>query len=248
MFSGYYTIASGLITNQRAIETIGNNVDNSLTPGFRSERIVKSAFQAELQSRMDSKGTTVLSASGKGSPIVVVGDSVTQFEPGSVKSTGRELDIAINGDGFFVVKGTDGQSYLTRNGAFDVDAEGYLELAGYGRVQGATGDIKVGTSSIDVTQEGIIRDKQGNLLGTLSIVEPADENTLQRAANGMFTGGGNTPSTNFEIIQGSLEGSNVDMNKEITNLIATQRDLQSCASALKIIDALDRKSAQIASV
>lgn len=248
MFSGYYTIASGLIANQRAIEAIGNNVDNSLTPGFRSERIVKSAFQAELQSRLDSKGTAVLSAGGKGAPVVVVGDSVTRFEPGSIKPTGRELDIAINGDGFFVVKGTDGQRYLTRNGAFNVDDEGYLELTGYGRVQGAAGDIRVGSSAIDVTQEGVIRDKQGNLLGTLSIVEPADENALQRAANGLFTGGGNTPSASFEIIQGSLESSNVDMNSEITNLIATQRDLQSCASALKIIDALDRKSAQIASV
>ena len=57
MFSGYYTIASGLITNQRAIETIGNNVDNALTPGFRSERIVKSAFESELLSRLDSGGT-----------------------------------------------------------------------------------------------------------------------------------------------------------------------------------------------
>ncbi len=248
MFSGYYTIASGLITNQRTIETIGNNVDNSLTPGFRSERIVKSAFQKELQSRLDSNGTAILSASGKGAPLAVVGDSVTQFEPGAIKPTGRELDIAINGDGFFVVKGKDGQSYLTRNGAFDVDDQGYLELTGYGRVQGATGDIKVGTSAIDVTQDGVIRDEQGNQLGTLSIVQPADMNTLQRASNGMFTGGGNTPSAGFEIIQGSLEGSNVDMNYEITNLIAAQRDLQSCASALKIVDALDRKSAQIASV
>jgi len=247
MFSGYYTIASGLISNQRAIETIGNNVDNALTPGFRSEHIVKSSFESELLSRLDSDGTASLS-SQKGFPMALVGDSVTSFQPGSLKQTDRELDVAINGDGFFSVKGSDGQTYLTRNGSFNVDDQGYLTLAGAGRVQGATGDIRVGTSAIDIDAAGIITDKQGNTLGTLSIVQPADLNTLTRSANGMFTGGGNTPASSFEIVQGSLEQSNVDMNTEITNLIAAQRDLQSCASALKIIDALDRKSAQIASV
>ncbi|MGI5978947.1 MAG: flagellar hook-basal body protein [Oscillospiraceae bacterium] len=247
MFSGYYTIASGLITNQRAIETISNNIDNALTPGYRSERVVKSSFEQELLSRMDSDGTASLS-SRKGSPMTLIGGTMTSYEPGAIKETGRALDVAINGEGFFSIRGTDGQNYLTRNGSFSIDDEGYLTLAGFGRVQGATGDIRVGTSDIDISSEGIIRDKQGNTLGTLSIIQPADLNTLTRSANGMFIGGGNTPSTGFEIIQSSLESSNVDLNTEITNLIAAQRDLQSCASALKIIDSMDRKSAQIASV
>ena len=248
MFSGYYTIASGLITNQHAIETIGNNVDNALTPGYRSEKTVRSTFEQELLSRLDSQGTASLS-SQKGFPIATICGTTTSFEPGSIKQTDRKLDIAINGDGFFVVKGTDGQSYLTRNGSFSVDDQGYLQLAGYGRVQGAVGDIRVGTSDISVDSAGIITDAQGgNLLGTLSIVQPTDLNALTRTSDGMFTGGGNTPSTSFEIVQGSLEQSNVDMNAEITNLIAAQRDLQTCASALKIVDTLDRKSADIASV
>ena len=247
MFSGYYTIASGLITNQHAIETIGNNVDNALTPGYRSEQTVRSTFEQELLSRLDSKGTASLS-SQKGFPIATISGTVTDFQPGSNKETDRDLDVAINGDGFFVVKGTDGQSYLTRNGSFSVDDQGYLELAGYGRVQGAVGDIRVGTSAISIDQAGIISDQQGNRLGTLSIVQPADTTTLKRADNGMFTGDTTTPSSSFEIVQGSLEQSNVDMNTEITNLIAAQRDLQSCASALKIVDTLDRKAADIASV
>ena len=247
MFSGYYTIASGLITNQHAIETIGNNIDNALTPGYRAEHTVRSAFEQQLLSRLDSQGTASL-GSQKGFPIATVSGSVTSFEPGTIKETDRNLDAAINGDGFFVVKGTDGQNYLTRNGSFSVDDQGYLQLAGCGRVQGALGDIHVGTSDIKIDAAGIITDRQGNTLGTLSIVQPADVKALTRADNGMFTGGGNTPSTSFEIVQGSLEQSNVDMNTEITNLIAAQRDLQNCASALKIIDTLDRKSADIASV
>ena len=247
MFSGYYTIASGLITNQRAIETIGNNIDNSLTPGYRTERVVQSSFEKELLSRLDKQGTASLS-SKKGSPMALIAGTTPLFDPGSIKETDRKLDVAINGDGFFVVKGTDGQEHLTRNGGFDVDDQGYLELKGFGRVQGAVGDIHVGTSDIQIDEAGIISDTQGNQLGTLSIVQPTDLTTLKRASDGTFTGGGNTPSSSFEIVQGSLEGSNVDMNTEVTNLIAAQRDLQSCASALKIMDSLDRKSASIASV
>lgn len=247
MFSGYYTIASGLITNQHAIETIGNNIDNINTPGYCAGRTVRSAFEQQLLSRLDAQGNASL-GSQKGFPIATVSGTTTSFEPGSIKQTDRNLDVAINGDGFFVIKGTDGQSYLTRNGSFSVDDEGYLQLAGSGRVQGALGDIHVGTSDIQIDPAGIISDAQGNMLGTLSIVQPADLKSLTRADNGLFTGGGNTPSTSFEIVQGSLEQSNVDMNTEITDLIAAQRDLQSCASALKIIDTLDRKSADIASV
>lgn len=249
MFSGYYTIASGLITSQRNVETIGNNLMNIKTPGYRKERIVNSAFEQELMSRMDSSGKKVL-GDGIGATVAIVGDSLTQFNTGLFKETGRGLDVAINGNGFFNIKGQDGKTYLTRNGSFDIDKEGYLVLPGIGRVQGRNGDISVKTSDITIASDGTVTRADGAVLGKILVTSTDDNSVLERTPNGLFTS--QTPltaSADSELIQNSLELSNVDMNTELTDLIAAQRRLQSCSSALKIIDQIDRKAAsQIASI
>ena len=249
MFSGYYTIASGIITSQRNVETIGNNLMNIQTPGYRKERIVSSAFEQELMSRIDSSGKTVL-GDGIGATVAIVGDSLTQFETGLFKETGRSLDVAINGNGFFNITGKDGKVYLTRNGSFDIDEEGYLVLPGVGRVKGQNGDIRVNSSDFTIAADGTVTGTDGSVLGKILVTSTDDNSVLERTPNGLFTSQTQLGvSTNFQLIQNGLELSNVDMNTELTDLIAAQRSLQSCSSALKIIDQIDRKAAsQIASI
>lgn len=249
MFSGYYTIASGLITSQRNIETIGNNLINVQTPGYRKERIVNSAFEQELMSRTDSSGNTVL-GDGIGATVAVVGESLTQYNTGIFKETGRSLDVAINGNGFFNILGEDGKTYYTRNGAFDMDKEGYLVLPEAGRVQGQNGDIRINSSDITIDSEGTVTGSDGSVLGKLLVSSTEDNSVLERTPNGLFTSQTQlNASTDCELVQKGLEQSNVDMNTELTSLIAAQRSLQSCSSVLKIIDQIDRKAAsQIASI
>lgn len=249
MLSGYYTIASGLLANQRNVESIGNNLVNNQTPGYRTERIVNSAFEQELMTRRDSSGSATL-GDGIGATAAVVDDSLTLFDPGLLKETGRNLDIAINGDGFFNIKGTDGKTYLTRNGAFDIDSQGYLVLPGVGRVQGKSGDISIKTSDISVQSDGTVLSSTGTTVGNILISAPADNTKLERTDSGLFTTqDALNPSTGFQLLQKNLELSNVDMNIELTNLIAAQRALQNCASALKTVDSLNRKAAaQIAAL
>ena len=249
MLSGYYTIASGLMVNQRNVETIGNNLVNNQTPGYRTERIVNSTFEQELMSRQDSSGSATL-GDGIGATAAVIDNTVTIFEPGLLKDTGRSLDVAINGDGFFNIKGADGKTYLTRNGTFDIDSQGYLVLPGVGRVQGQNGDISVKTPDFTVQQDGSITSATGTLLGKIQISAPQDYTTLERTSNGLFTTTAQlNTSTGYQLLQNNIELSNVDMNTELTNLIAAQRALQNCASALKTVDSLNRKAAaQIAAL
>lgn len=249
MFSGYYTIASGLLASQRNVETIGNNLINSQTPGYRAERIVNSAFEQELMTRRDSSGNTVL-GDGIGATAVVVDDSLTVYNPGLIKETGSSFDVAINGEGFFNIRGADGKTYLTRSGEFDMDREGYLIMPGVGRVLGKSGEILVRTSDITVKEDGTIMNSAGNVLGQLHITAPEDYSTLERTENGLFISEAPlNDSNNFQLLQNNLELSNVQMNTELTNLIAAQRALQNCASALKTVDSLNRKAAtQIAAI
>lgn len=244
MLSGYYTIASGMLASQRNLDTIGNNLINIQTPGYRGERVLNSAFELELMTRRESTGNTVL-GDGMGQVAAVVDDSVTMFDSGLLSDTGRALDVAINGNGFFNIAAADGTTYLTRNGGFDLDEEGYLILPGYGRVLGDNGEIQVNTSDLSFLSDGTIQNTDGQTLGRLLITAPVDYADLTRNTNGMFTSENQTgQAQNFEVVSQRLELSNVSMNREMTSLLDAQRSFQSCSSALQIVDALNRKAAQ----
>lgn len=246
MLAGFYTIASGMLTRQREIDTISNNLVNSQTPGYRADRLVISDFEQELLIRQE-KGNTQVLGGGVASTSAIVGEEVSLPNSGTVKSTGRELDMSINGNGYYNIQGTDGTVYLTRNGSFDVDQEGYLTLPGYGRVLGTnSAPIQVGNTEFGVTQNGEIYNETNPLVGTLLITAPAEGTVMVKQDNGLVRapdGAAVNRAQNYTIAQRTLELSNVDMNREMTYLIEAQRAFQSCGSALQVIDALNRKAA-----
>lgn len=243
MLTGFYSAASGVLVNQKNINIISNNLVNSQTPGYRASEIKESAFEKELMMRSDSSGAVQL-GDGKGTLAVAVGGVTTSFEPGKLQQTGRKLDMAISGDGFFNVQGSDGNTYYTRNGSFTVDDQGYLQLEGIGRVQGQNGDIAITSSDINVGTDGTIKDSSGNILGQIMVSAPSDYSTMTKSSNGMYTSSSqmNTP-IDFQVLQGNIELSNADMNSEMTKMMSSQRALQNCASALKTIDTLNQKAA-----
>lgn len=249
MHSGFYTIASGILTNQRELDMIGNNLTNVQTPGYRAGRVATSAFEMSLQKQYEN-GTERVLGDGTGSPIAIVDEETVVLSNGVINTTGRNLDFALSGDGFFNVQGADGTMYLTRNGQFVVDDQGYLTLAGIGRVQGTNGALLVGSDRVTVDENGNVLNSAGAYVGTLAISQPAENTVLMRMDNGMFTAPqGTVNAQGYQVVQGAIEQSNVDMNQEMTNLIAVQRAFQTCSSALQIMDGMDRKAAtQIASI
>ncbi len=245
MYSGFYTIASGLLTAQRDIDVIGDNMVNVQTPGYRAGRLIQSSFEQELLMRLESGNSAVL-GDGFGATANIVADVASLFHSGMIDTTDRTLDVAINGEGFFNIEGADGTLYQTRNGQFDIDAEGYLVLPGYGRVLGEDGPLQVGTGELVIGPEGNIYDIEGTELGQLQVSVPPENVPLSRDPNGLFTlpeGTQQLAASEFTVAQGALERSNVDLNREMTNLIAAQRAFEVTGSALQIIDSLNRKAA-----
>lgn len=244
MFSGYYTAASGILTHQRQIDVIGNNLVNQQTPGYRAERLVISSFNEELLRRQEGANSGDLSPSMATTAVVDRTDLLSTT--GLIKSTGRSLDVAINGNGYYNIQGTDGNTYLTRNGQFDIDTEGYLTLPGYGRVLGESGAIKVTNENFSVQPDGTVLGSDGTQLGKILVTIPAQDAVMTKLANGMFqsvAGTAGTSPADFTLEQSSLELSNGDMQTEMTNLIAAQRGFQSCSSALQIVDNMNQKAA-----
>ena len=233
-----------MMANQKSLDIISNNLLNVQTAGYRAEKSVLSAFEQEMVTAIESSGNTVL-GDGVGAQITTIKGNNTLFQEGEIQATGRNLDVAISGEGFFSVTGEDGKTYLTRNGGFDLDTEGYLVLPGVGRVLGKSGYIKAAGTDIEITADGTVKSSSGTVLGNILVSSPSDYSTLQRTENGLFTSEETVPaSTKFQLYQKSLEKSNVSMNVELTNLIAAQRSFQGCSSALETVDAINRKAAQ----
>lgn len=272
MSTGFYAAASGMLMQQRVLNALSNNMANTKTPGFKTERVVSSIFEHELLNRIENGNNLI----GVGAPVRIVQDVPTGFDdPSSLEQTERPFDMAINGIGFFNIRvpgeGEDAedQIMMTRNGNFDVDEEGFLVLRGAGRVQGQEGDIEVGGSAFTVQPDGTVWNEKGAMVDKLYITAAKENTQLVKARNGLIKVEPNpvaTPATiagltaydsgedagveeveNVDIRQGWLESSNVDMNREMSLVIETQRNFQTCAKALQIIDERNQKTAAICS-
>lgn len=244
MLYGFYTAASGMLNQERTLNVLGNNITNSKTPGYKAGRLVKTSFAQQLMTRIDEDGKTQV---GKATPIQLVEEIDTLFDPAQIEQTDRPFDMAIEGYGFFNIKDTEGKSYLTRNGNFYRDTEGYLALDGVGRVQGEDGGIKVPTANFQVLNDGSVLDEKGKRMGKISIISPKTDN-IQKHENGTYTlKEGNAEdnlaqAASFKVRQNHLEKANIDVNNEVARLMEAQRAFQSCSQVIKTIDQINQKT------
>jgi len=129
MSSALWIGTTGLTASSKQMDVIGNNLANSNTLGFKAGN----TYFASMLNQSLSGGAEGTMQIGQG---VAISQVATQFDQGSFESTGSALDLAIDGDGFFIVEDREGAQYFTRAGAFHINADGYLvDVNGY-RVQG----------------------------------------------------------------------------------------------------------------
>lgn len=248
MLEGFYTSLSGMLVHQRTLSTLSNNIVNSKTPGFKEERLVSTTFQEELMIRQEKGVNNPL---GTGNPIRLVENVVSDMEAAALTETGRPFDIAIVGNGYFNVASGE-QKYVTRNGNFDIDEEGYLILSGAGRVQGENGDILLSSSDFTVLADGTIYNADGDVVDKLMITAPPEGEELVKFTNGLYVATDTQTQLNaeeYQTAQNNLEMANFDVNRQYTLIMEAQRAFQSCSSALKMMDSISQKAAsQIAAI
>jgi len=141
MMRSLYSAVSGLTNQQTAMDVIGNNVSNVSTIGYKSSRVV---FQDLYSQTISSASASTSTSGGSNSKQVGLGVTTAAIQTstleGSTESTGETLDFAISGDGYFIIQGSDGSYYYTRNGNFTVDSDGYLVTQNGNYVMGVIGD------------------------------------------------------------------------------------------------------------
>ena len=242
MFKGFYNLTSGVLTHQRNLNVIANNMVNVSTPGFKQERYTATTFDEVMYSRVgnkDSEGPEI----GNQSYIRATSDIYTDFTQGTLEPTGLALDFAINGEGFFAVRGDNGAVAYTRSGNFSLDDDGYLCLPGQGRVLNPQGQpIRLSTDKVHADANGVIYYNGGGTLGQVGVFAFNNNAALQRNDQGLFTGGGAQAIQTSEVLNGYVERSNTDVVKQMTEMITYQRSLQSAAQLMKMYDSLMTKA------
>ncbi len=249
MVRGFYTLGSGMLSLQRSLDTISNNVANIQTAGYKRKMLTTSTFDQQLVARMESGNSGRI---GKGAIVRYVDVLHTDYSQSSLTETNIPFDIALVGDGFFRLQPFNEDmenTLLTRNGHFTLDEEGYLILEGGGRVLGESGPIMLGTSNFSVDEDGYVY-LQGDdsPVDRISLAYPTDYDNLVVYAEGLYIDNNpnqvqadeTTYSTSF--LQGKLETSNVDMAEETAALMDASRTFQTYSQALKIIDSINSKA------
>jgi flagellar basal-body rod protein FlgG len=230
MLEGMYAAAAGMAAQQQQIDAIGNDLANASTTGYKAERV---GFRDLLYNQIEQAGTTT--TAGAGAAAEVIGANQSQ---GSIESTTNPLDLAIEGPGYFTVKRSDGSTALTRDGAFEVDAQGRLTTAEGDLLQPPITLPKgVSPGAVAIGSDGTVTGPGGRPLGKISLVEVASPDHLLAAGGSLLTtsasSGATRPVATAKLKQGALESSNVDTATEMVKMVSTQRSYQLESSAIQ---------------
>lgn len=236
MFKGFYNLTSGMLTQQRNLNVVGNNLVNVSTAGYKENQYTATTFDDVMYSWVGNKDKSYVDI-GRQSYMRANSAVYVNYQQGIPEPTDIPLDFAIYGDGFFAVQNDDGQVSYTRAGSFSLDEEGYLCFPGQGRVLNPDGEpIQLSTDKIRADDQGNLFLEDGSFLGRIGVYAFADNAQLEYNDQGMFVGAGATAMENPTLYWKYVERSNVDMISQMTEMLTCQRALQSAAQVTKMYD------------
>lgn len=234
-----YPAVSSSLAAMRRLDMISNNLANINTPGYKKDKM---SFEGLLAGPADPpnvpQGLTA-------DPIMQKENVYIDYSNGQTSQSSNPLDFAIEGDGFFAITTPQGTAY-TRQGNFRTSANGTLvTIDGY-PVQGSGGAaIRIQGNQIDVDSKGVVS-VDGTPSGTISVVDFPKPYTLTKVGNAQFIPSdpqAQPQAGQAQVLQGYLEGSNVDSISEMVQLIETNRFFEACSKAIKGFDDLTSKAA-----
>ena len=261
MINSLQIAKTGMQAQQTQLDVISHNLANVSTSGFKrgtalfEDLIYQNLRQVGGNTAEQSELPTGLQL-GLGVRTVATARSYTQ---GSLQQTGNELDVAINGNGFFQVEMPDGTTAYTRDGTFKLSAEGELVTASGFRVLPGIAITDPATRSITIAADGTVtamvaKQVKPVPLGTLELatfinpagLEPRGQNlfTESPASGNPITGspGGEGLGT---VMQGYLEQSNVNVVQELVNMIQAQRAYEMNSKAIQTSDQMLQRLGQL---
>jgi flagellar basal-body rod protein FlgG len=255
------TAATGMAAQDLKVQVIAGNIANMGTTGFKSQR---AEFQDLIYEHMQRIGAQ---ASDQGNILPVgieIGSGVKTvgtprlMTQGTLTQTGNTLDAAIQGSGWFKIQMPDGSYNYTRDGSFQMDAQGRIVTA-EGNIVQPTITIPPNSTGLTINQQGQVsvtlpNSTTSSILGQFTITTFANDAGLQANGNNLFsaTPASGTPQDGIAgtnsagtLLQGSLESSNVEAVSEISNLIAAQRAYEMNSKVITAADEMLQTTSQL---
>jgi flagellar basal-body rod protein FlgF len=239
-----YTAMTGAkhILEQQA--TTAHNLANATSTGFKAQ--------------VDSFRAVPVISQGLATRSFVVDATVgADFNPGVIQSTNRDLDVAIQGQGWLVVQRADGSEGYTRNGSLKVSENGVLQTATGLTIMGDGGPISIPPDvTISIGKDGTISSVENgtlpgpsNVIGRLKLVNPP-ESDLTRASDGVFITASGTAEvdTNVNVISGALESSNVNVVDAMVTMISLARQFETQMKLIQNAENNANKASQLLSM
>ncbi|MCJ8296763.1 MAG: flagellar basal-body rod protein FlgF [Colwellia sp.] len=238
-----YIAMSGAKQNMQALSINANNLANANTTGFKADL----AQARSMQAFGEGQPSRVFSMTERASQ---------NFDSGAIIHTGRSLDVAIEGDGFFAIQAEDGQEAYTRGGHFRLTETGALETNDGELVIGEDGPIilPLPVNNIQISRDGTIMVQPEGApssvqeeVARIKLVNP-DTRLVEKGNDGLFrakNGGQLIADINVNVLGGSLESSNVNPITEMTEMIALQRQFEMQLKMMKTAEEIDASAASL---
>lgn len=235
-----YIAMSGAKQNMHALSVNANNLANAKTTGFKADLANARSMQA-FGEGMPTRVFSMTERSGQ------------NFDSGSFLTTGRDLDIAIQGEGWLAVQSADGTEAYTRSGQLKLNDNGALETSSGELVQGDNGPIflPLPVNNINITSDGTIMIQPEGAPSSvqeevtrIKFVNP-DNRFLEKGSDGLFRrkdGNVEPADVNVKVASGALESSNVNPIGEMTDMIALQRQFEMQMKMMKTAEEIDQSS------
>lgn len=265
MLRGFYTAASGMLAQQRRTEMLTNNMANANTPGFKADQSSVRAFPELLLDSIGSKeiptekglNLPIYSQIGRLSTGVYMQEAAPKFLQGDIQKTQRNTDIALvdgtmplnnengmKGTVFFTVANADGEPRYTRNGNFTLDGQGFLTTPqGFYVLDENSNRIQLNSENFTVNENGMIVEN-GQQVARIGISFAENPYSLIKEGDGLFRNeegplgnAYNEGGVTFAMQQGSIEGSNVDSSRTMTDMMTAYRSFE---ANQKVLQAYDR--------
>jgi flagellar basal-body rod protein FlgG len=243
--------ATGMMAQQTRTEVISNNLANVNTPGFKRSRahfedLLYQTVQGQQILGDPSADTAPAIQVGRGTRLAGV---QRMHEQGPIEQTGRNLDIAVEGEGFFQIQMPTGETAYSRDGSFQISDQGVLTTSGgYAlnppiRVPSDSAELTIGATGIVTVRRG--QDIQPTEIGRVELARFANPSGLLSLGQNLYapTASSGQPVIGFPADQGmghlqlvSLEGSNVEIVQEMVEMIAAMRAYEINSKAIKTAD------------
>lgn len=236
-----YTSMSGAKYLLERQATLSNNLANATTTGFRADTVGLRAVPT-VSPQAGTRVFTVETTTG------------ADLSQGPISSTGRTLDVAIEGQGWLAVQGLDGSEAYTRNGALQVGPDGVLQLPNGLQVQGTGGPISIpaDTQSVLIAADGTVSVKAASsktptTVGQLKLANPPAAD-LVKGADGLFRTQSGEPAEadgSVKVVGAALEGSNVNIVEAMVGMISASRQFEMQMKMLSTAEQNEQKAATV---